>query len=94
VPIADSLLRDRSACRFAVMLDKRTASCLVLFQRQEMSCPGHVDQRRPFAWPLLKLDAVFGGRDLIIRSLQDELLGLSWRCPPGPRLAAHGGQYL
>jgi hypothetical protein len=56
---------------------------LGLFQRQEMGCTGHVDQRCPIAQLLFQFIPICRRRDLIFRSLQDQVLGLSRRRTPG-----------
>src|SRR6476646_8639821 len=55
---------------------------LGLFQRQEMGCPGYIDERRAIAQVLFEFLTIFRRRDLIGRSLQDQVLGFSRRRPP------------
>src|SRR4029077_13449348 len=52
-----------------------------LFQRQEMRCPGYIDERRAIAQVLFEFLTIFRRRDLIGRSLQDQLLVFSRRGP-------------
>ena len=54
--------------------------CLGLFQRQEMGCPGHVDQRRPIAQLLLEQNTVFRRRDLIVAPCRSD----TWSVPEVP----------
>ncbi len=66
---------------------------LGLFQRQEMCCPGTLTSVACSPSLLLEVDAVFRGRDLIIRSLQDQIFGLSRWCPPGLRGVASAAAF-
>jgi hypothetical protein len=47
-----------------------------------MGGPGDIDQRRARAQLFRELYAVRRQRDLILSSLQDQVLGVSGRCPP------------
>ena len=74
-------LSGRLTYRFNELNDMRCRDCWQ-FYRQQMRRAGHVHYGRAGSQFLLKHNAVFRWSDLVVGSLQDQVLGLSRGRPP------------